>query len=51
MKLVKCVPRDTDVFRLISVLLLECRLYQYLVQHARKNCGVAAFLPKTNISF
>src|SRR6218665_2792911 len=50
MKLAKCVPRDTDVFRPMSVLLLECQLYQLLV-HAASGiasqgvCGVAAFLP------
>src|SRR6218665_721084 len=50
MKLAKCVPRDTDVFRPMSVLLLECQLYQLLVHAAsgiasRGVCGVAAFLP------
>src|SRR6218665_807285 len=50
MKLARCVPRDTDVFRPMSVLLLERQLYQLLVHAAsgiasRGVCGVAAFLP------
>src|SRR6218665_1817573 len=50
MKLAKCVPKHTDLFRPMSVLLLECQWYQLLV-HAASGiasqgvCGVAAFLP------